>query len=149
MTPLTLDQLRQSLGEPTTADEIRNAAGLISITLAVLSAFASQRASSLSRQEGNLGQFQAAELRRDAWVDLVLATFGVGLLLATGPLFVAAGGRAALFEVRSAFFVLFCLLYLGIGFVVAWTCATTWRRGALLGEKTGYKPGIVAMLRKR
>jgi hypothetical protein len=148
--PLTLDQVRRAIGqEPSTADQVRNAAVLISLTFAVLSAFATQRATSLGKQDGSLGDFDEKELRRDTWIDIGLAVFGLLLLVALSPLLVAAVAEITLLEVKSAFFVVFCLLYAGLAVVLLWIARTMWRRVSLLGTKASRAPAIRALLPRR
>ena len=133
--------------EASTTDQIREAATFASITLGILSAFAGQRSSSLAKQDGQLQDFTAAELRRDMLIDLFLAVFGVLLLAAAAPLFVAAVERLTpLFETATAFFSLFCLFYLGVALVVAWVANMTIRRARLLIAKTdkGFLPSLIS-----
>jgi hypothetical protein len=121
-----------------TTDQIREAATFASITLGILSAFAGQRASSLSRQDGHLQDYTAKDLRRDVLLDLFLAVFGLLLLLAAAPLFVAAVDRITpLLEADTAFFSLFCLFYVGVALVVIWVLAMTRKRASLLKTKAG------------
>jgi uncharacterized YccA/Bax inhibitor family protein len=132
-----LAQLDPAEGEVTAAEQIRNAATLTSITLAVLSAFANQRAGSLAVQRSDLGKVTAKNLRRDLFVDTALTGFGVLLLIAAGPLFFTAVGEATpLLQTETALFVLFCLFYIGVGFVVLWVGVTARARGVLLKKKT-------------
>ncbi len=132
-------------GEATAADQIREAATLASISLGVLSAFAGQRAASLGRQNGHIDEFDSRDLRRDLLLDLALVAFGLLLLLAAGPLFVAAFDRATpLLRADTAFFGLFCLFYVGVVLVVVWVGATAWTRRDLLLERS--ERGLLAVL---
>lgn len=118
-------------------EQIREAATFASITLGILSAFAGQRAASLARQDGHLADFSRQELRKDVLLDLFLGVFGVLLLVAAGPLFVAAIDRVTpLMHADTAFFSLFCLFYLGVALVVGWLGAMTRKRADLLKTKT-------------
>lgn len=131
--------------EASTTDLIREAATFASITLGILSAFAGQRAASLAGQDGNLGNFSAKTLRRDVLLDLALFIFGLLLLLAAGPLFVASLDRIKpLLHTDTAFFSLFCLFYVGMALVVIWVLAITGKRGGLLTTKTS--KGFLASL---
>ncbi|HZJ08946.1 MAG TPA: hypothetical protein VFD39_04575 [Trueperaceae bacterium] len=79
--PLAIERWQAAAQGPA-ADEIGNAATLISITLAVLSAFAGQRAASLREQEATgVGHHSHAQLRSAFLLDVALAGFGVLLLL--------------------------------------------------------------------
>lgn len=68
------------------------------------------------------------------------------LLLAMGPLFVAAVGEVSPLRVSSALEALFCLLYVGIGFVAVWIGGTMRRRAALLKTKANAANRVPAML---
>ena len=126
--------------EPSTTDLIREAATFASITLGILSAFAGQRAASLARQDGNLRDFTPKALRGDVLLDLALFIFGLLLLLAAGPLFIASLDRIRpLLHTDTAFFSLFCLFYLGMALVVVWVLVMTAKRAGLLTTKTDKK----------
>ncbi|HMJ73677.1 MAG TPA: hypothetical protein VK471_09970 [Solirubrobacterales bacterium] len=141
-----LAQGGSAVDEVTTADRVRDAATLTSITLAILSAFATQRATALAKQDGNLGSFTADDLKRDLGVDAGLVVFGVLLLIAAGPLFVAAAGEATpLFRVDTSFFALFCLFYLGVVLVVVWASRTAWKRAGFLKTKTSASNRLSAL----
>lgn len=126
-------------GEPpaTVTDQIREAATFASITLGILSAFAAQRAASLGAQRADLNKFSARTLRRDFLLDVALAAFGLLLLVASSPLFVAAADRITpLLRTDTAFFSLFCLFFLGVLGVVIWVAAMARRRAGRLTAKT-------------
>lgn len=117
------------------SEQIGSAATLLSISLGVLSAFANQRAASVAEQEVDLEPLEKDGVTRDFALDVALALFGVLLLAAGGALFCAALGRATpLFQADTAFFALFCLVYVGIAVVVAWAGDTARRRWIVRGE---------------
>jgi hypothetical protein len=135
--PLVLAGVAPCDGEATIAERIGDAATLISITLAVLSIFASQRAATLNRQREQIGSFDAKRLKLDLAIDAGLTVFGALLLIVAGPLFVAAAKEATpLLHTDTAFFGLFCLFYVGAFMVVLWLARTAWRRGGRLKAKT-------------
>lgn len=128
--------------EASTTDQIREAATFASITLGILSAFAAQRAASLEKQGEDLKGIEAATLRRDCLLDLALGLFGLLLLVAAGPLFVAAVDRITpLLATDTAFFSLFGLFYAGVALVVLWISTMARRRSRLLTTKTKRKLG--------
>lgn len=141
MAPLSL--LAAATGaaaETSTTDQIREAATFASITLGILSAFAGQRAASLGKQDGHLEDFEPEELRLDVALDSALGLFGLLLLVAASPLFVAAVDRLTpLLHTDTAFFSLFCLFYLGVVLVVVWVVVMAWKRLGLWKTKTGKK----------
>jgi hypothetical protein len=119
------------------ADQIRDAATLTSISLAVLSALAAQRATSLSAQRVDLGAFSPKQLLTDFGIDAAVTAFGVVLLVAAAPLFLTALGETApLLSADTALFTLYCVFYVGVAFIVLWVAVTTYRRGRLLKDKT-------------
>jgi hypothetical protein len=124
--------------EPSTTDQIREAATFASIALGILSAFAGQRAALLSAQAENLGTVKKPKtLRKDFLIDSALAAFGLLLLLAASPLFVAAADRITpLLETDTTFFSLFCLFYVGVVLVVIWVLAIARKRGKMLKRKS-------------
>lgn len=134
MTPVSfvLAEAQAATAE-TTTDQIRNAATLMSISLAVLSAFANQRATTVATQHGHLEGLTKTGVVWDLLLDLGLGLFGVLLLTAGAPLFGAAADRATpLFHASTAFFALFCLLYIGIAGIVGWVLTTVVRRCVVL-----------------
>jgi hypothetical protein len=135
--PLTLDELRKAIGEPTLDDEIRNVASLVSITLALLALFTNQRAQSLASQGQNLKPLRPRELRRDVVIDTALVVFSLAALTVMGPLARSAVSDLALVSRDGVLPGMFCLLYLGFTFVSLWELTIAWRRTGLLKTKTG------------
>ncbi|MEX1141476.1 MAG: hypothetical protein WD993_08555 [Thermoleophilaceae bacterium] len=132
-----LAQAGQVSAEVSTEDQIRNAATMISITLAVLSAFTTQRATSAKAQDGTLERFREDELKRDLALDVALATFGTFLLVAAAPLFAGAVDRLApVLQADTAFFALFGLVYVGVIGMVVWTWRIAHKRSRMLKTKT-------------
>jgi hypothetical protein len=127
--------LVEAAAAETTTDQIGSAATLMSISLGVLSAFANQRARTVGAQKANLEGLTTTGVVWDLLLDLALGLFGVLLLAAGAPLFDEAADRATpLLHADTAFFALFCLLYIGVAVVVAWVISTVWRRCEVLGE---------------
>lgn len=130
-----MNSLASVAATETVTDQIRNAATLMSISLGVLSAFANQRATTVAAQKADLEGLSKKGVTWDLLLDLALALFGLALLAASAPLFVAAADRATpLFHAGTAFYALFCLLGIGVAVVILWVTTTVARRCEVLSS---------------
>jgi hypothetical protein len=126
--PLTIQQLQRLSSKPTIEDDVRSAATFLSITLALLTAFANQRAASLVAQDGKLGSFTLQQLKRDLKIDVALLCFAGAALIAIAPLAVVAAKHISLFHEHTAILSAFCVLFFGVGLIACWLVHTAWNR---------------------
>jgi hypothetical protein len=132
---LTLDQLQRALGRPTDASRVRDAAALVSISFAVLSAFTTQRATLAATQGDDLGAVTKDRVRLDLVIDVALFVFGLALLVVLGPLFTTSVANWTFWDTATAFFGAFALLYFAIVVTLVWLAYVVYRRAKVLSEK--------------
>lgn len=133
---LTLDELQRALSQPTDASRVRDAADLVSISFAVLSAFTTQRATSAVKQGEELAAVTVGRLRLDLGIDVGLLVFGVALLVALGPLFTTSVANWTFWETGTAFFGAFALLYFAIALTLCWLGYVARKRSKVLSAKS-------------
>jgi hypothetical protein len=126
--PPTIQQLQGLVAKPTIEDDVRNAATFLSITLALLTAFANQRAASLVAQDGTLASFTVKQLRLDLAIDVALLCFAGAALIAIAPLAVVAAKHVSLFHEHTAILSAFCVLFVGVVLIAGWLAHTLWKR---------------------